>query len=549
MHEDMKHRKIFFIFIFFAILILSVESLFTENTAWSAKKDRIDNSSDSSGIIEHEDPREMTSQEETSIPGFVTTQPTRSQVSSTEESFIETLIPMDSGVCSMSKTALHEESLKYLAFTPEEADSIARRIGFIDGRNESASNACGPLSIAILRDGGLLPADLNIHDSWILCLRDREDCSGLETLQKKFFSPDHYDYIRVTESVREYDFVSNPLQPADWLYLYACCNGFDHMLVVTRVDDDGAAYTVTNLDRGDGFTIVEEKLYDPNNPGEGLFYELTDKERGFLGLSGNGGFLLVRKKDDWSTHLVNNDLGSHLIDGVHWNALIKEIGRSDNIFERLPDEIFHPASMIKIPIAMVFLQIAEDQGLDIIQFNEKGYGGRTFDQLLRAMVVKSEEEATALLISYVRQYSHEQTILEEWGFENTSFEPRKTTANDLAGFLERLFSGLLLKEESREYLLDLMSIQTKNDTQYLGVLQTLVEGSVFYNKRGTLLDPVTIAGDMGILTVGNKSYVLVIAGKPDADGSATFEEMKDSIEKFAKGFSRILVDILSPCGQ
>ena len=100
-------------------MILSVESLFTENTAWSAKKDRIDNSSDSSGIIEHEDPREMTSQEETSIPGFVTTQPTRSQVSSTEESFIETLIPMDSGVCSMSKTALHEESLKYLAFTPE----------------------------------------------------------------------------------------------------------------------------------------------------------------------------------------------------------------------------------------------------------------------------------------------------------------------------------------------------------------------------------------------------------------------------------------------
>ena len=91
--------------------------------------------------------------------------------------------------------------------------------------------------------------------------------------------------------------------------------------------------------------------------------------------------------------------------------------------------------------------------------------------------------------------------------------------------------------------------RTKNDTQYLGVLQTLVEGSVFYNKRGTLLDPVTIAGDMGILKVGNKSYVLVIAGKPDADGSATFEEMKDSIEKFAKGFSRILVDILSPCGQ
>ena len=69
------------------------------------------------------------------------------------------------------------------------------------------------------------------------------------------------------------------------------------MLTVTRVDDKGVAYTITNLNRGKGFIITEEVLYDPNKPSEGLFYELTSSNRGELGMSGTGGFLLVRKKN------------------------------------------------------------------------------------------------------------------------------------------------------------------------------------------------------------------------------------------------------------
>ena len=192
---------------------------------------------------------------------------------------------------------LYSESQKYIALTAEEADKVARRIAFLDGRNESASLACGPLSIAILRDAKLLPSDASVRKIWLLCPREREDCSGLKTLQQDYFPPAQYEYLRVTESVRTYDFISNPLQPGDWMYLFAITNGYDHMLTVTRVNCNGAAYTVTNINRGNGFIIAEALLYDPNSPGQGLFYELTDPARGDLGMCGTGGFLLVRKKD------------------------------------------------------------------------------------------------------------------------------------------------------------------------------------------------------------------------------------------------------------
>lgn len=207
---------------------------------------------------------------------------------------------------------LYKASLEYIAETPEISDKIAQKIGFAGGKVESASNACGPLSIAILKDAGLLPGTTNIHDIWLLCARNRPDCNGIEVLQNEYFPLETYDYFLIKESVRSYDFTSNPLKAGDWLYLFVTNNGFDHMLTVTRIDENGAAYTVTNVDRGNGFIILEEMLYDPTKPGTGLFYELTDRRRTDpkinLGNTGDGGFLLVRRKN---LDVVSCELSSH----------------------------------------------------------------------------------------------------------------------------------------------------------------------------------------------------------------------------------------------
>jgi len=198
---------------------------------------------------------------------------------------------------------LYQASLHYLADTAEEAELVSREIDFASGPHESADNACGPLTVAILRDGGYLPEDANPHEMWLLCPREENpECHGLDILDKQFFPRSDYDYFHIEESVGSYDWAKNPLQPGDWLYLFvrkgiSKYNGFDHMLVVTRVDDRGRAYSVTNVNKGDGFVIQEELLYDPRQAGLGLFAELTnDKLRKELGMTGTAGFLLIRAK-------------------------------------------------------------------------------------------------------------------------------------------------------------------------------------------------------------------------------------------------------------
>lgn len=199
---------------------------------------------------------------------------------------------------------LHEASLAYLANTPKKALEVARSIDFTEGPYENPDNMCGPLTVAIMRDSGYLPAEANPHNMWLLCPRtDNPECHGLRILERTFFPPDQYDYIWVEESVGKHNWRSDPLQPGDWLYLYVLkgvsnYTGFDHMIVVTRVDERGRAYSVTNVNHGNGFVIREELLYDPKRPGEGLFYDLTNDElRKELGMTGTAGYLLIRAKN------------------------------------------------------------------------------------------------------------------------------------------------------------------------------------------------------------------------------------------------------------
>ena len=45
-----------------------------------------------------------------------------------------------------------------------------------------------------------------------------------------------------------------------------------------------------NQNTEEGYLISELMLYDPNDPGEGFFYELTDRTNMDIGITGFGGF-------------------------------------------------------------------------------------------------------------------------------------------------------------------------------------------------------------------------------------------------------------------
>jgi len=156
------------------------------------------------------------------------------------------------------------------------------------------SNICGPLAIAILQDGLILSNQVKPYDFWLL----NPDVYADRVFLAEVFPASRFESIRNKTALNKIDWAANPLMAGDFLYLFSGSRGnFEHMLVVTRVDEAGRAYTVTNHNtEEEGFIITEELLYDPNNPGEGLFYEWTARSKAELGSTGFEGFQLWRLK-------------------------------------------------------------------------------------------------------------------------------------------------------------------------------------------------------------------------------------------------------------
>lgn len=192
---------------------------------------------------------------------------------------------------------LRQASLAYLAPYPEDADKIARSLNFLDGRRESAENICGPLSAAILRDAGLLPDQTGPVQDLKSYWQARPSTNGRPW---SLFPESDYEVFRYDTPLAEFDFTAWPLQPADFVYTYAKHSGFEHMFVVTEVDTEGRAYTVTNQYQSwanelwGSMLILRYLLYDPNSPGEGIIYNEWTNSR--LGTTGQAGFEVLRKR-------------------------------------------------------------------------------------------------------------------------------------------------------------------------------------------------------------------------------------------------------------
>jgi len=187
------------------------------------------------------------------------------------------------------RAQLHAVSLRYVAPTIEESIPLAKAINGVGYGHPS--NICGPLAIAIMRDANLVSAEVDPHDFWLLNPDVPED----QRILNSTFPEEYFRHIKTKTSINKVDWRAFPLLPGDFLYLHSGSRGnFEHMLVVTRVDSDLRAYAVTNYATEDGFIIAETLLYDPNNPGAGIFYQWTARENALLGSTGFGGFELWR---------------------------------------------------------------------------------------------------------------------------------------------------------------------------------------------------------------------------------------------------------------
>ncbi len=180
-------------------------------------------------------------------------------------------------------------SWAYVAQDPQAALQVAQRLAFTPAAHPATM--CGPLAVAILRDAGVIHPPQGLAPFWLLDPRTQAH------LLYHLFPPRRFCYRHFAQPPSAVDFRAFPLHVGDFLYLYAGRWGtFEHVLVVTRVDQQGRAYAVTNLNlRPEGVYAVQEVLlYDPQRPGQGMFAQWTDYRHAALGLTGLGGFDLWR---------------------------------------------------------------------------------------------------------------------------------------------------------------------------------------------------------------------------------------------------------------
>ena len=445
---------------------------------------------------------------------------------------------------SQQQQRLQDASKDYIALTPADGIRMARSLNIIKDDGDP-TNVCGPLSIAILRDAGLLDPYIKIRDFWLL----NPDIN--RKLLDQTFPSDRYEHFQFSSPLNEMDWDTFPLKPGDFLYLYAGPGGtFEHMLVVTRVDNAGRAFSVTNHATPDGFVIDEVLLYDPAQPETGKFFEWTVRRNNKLGSTGFGGFELWRLAVPFREKSLREIAFARELDAVmeehggDWYVAVKDLS-GGILYERQAAIPVDVGSMIKLPVAMLFFKSLELEGIPPASYadyiSEEG-PDRSYEQLLRAMFNKSDMTAAQTLLDEIRISGLDvDEELTKWGLRKTNLDSGKLSIQDMVAVYEGLYSSGLVDVFAREYILSLMEESASNNSTRLGILQKTNPSSLeFYNRRGSTLDTIIAIGDGALISVpvvdGEDTYIVVMSGYFSEDKPTTDQELIKAIEEMAQVF-------------
>jgi hypothetical protein len=216
-----------------------------------------------------------------------------------------------------------------------------------------------------------------------------------------------------------------------------------------------------------------------------------------------------------------------------WGVVVKELKSGETVNLRA-EEVFHPASTIKVGIAMDLLYWMERHP-QVKWTNGPQPNQRSFAQLLEAMLVKSEETATVRLAAFLDAQPgyHLVDQWKLWGVTHTTFIPRRTTPADLARLLELLYKEEVLTHESSQRILVTMRIPKASQSERIGAGLPAEVRVDLANKSGTTFENgAGVVADTGIVVAGNKVLVIVVVG--NRTGSADYEESMRLIGDIAK---------------
>lgn len=210
-------------------------------------------------------------------------------------------------------------------------------------------------------------------------------------------------------------------------------------------------------------------------------------------------------------------------------------------------EKFSPASLMKVPLLISFLKLAEinpevlnkkvtiDQNQDsegleqnIVPLNKVEYGKTyTIGQLLNYMIEYSDNLATNTLLNNI-----DQNFLNKIYSDLNLNMPTENTENymnvyDYASFFRILYNSTYLSREMSEYALSLLTKSTFRNGIVAGVPSN-IEVSHKFGER-VLADNTKQLHDCGIVYRKNSSYLICIMTRGD-----DFDKMESSIQNFSK---------------
>ncbi len=225
--------------------------------------------------------------------------------------------------------------------------------------------------------------------------------------------------------------------------------------------------------------------------------------------------------------------------GGRWHVVIKEVN-GPTYYALLTEQRINIASVVKVPIAFLFFAALEEKGVSEYQLVEHirstGTGGRTFEQLLYAMLVKSEEDATEILAEYIGDYVNIPSQLQAWQLQSIDLEARRFTTLGIASLFERFYNGEFVSPTAQKLILSYLTEYTPNDETRIGILRNQIpENYQIYNKRGSLLTPYVVADSAIIENPDGKDYIITIFAF-NGQQKTTYEILDKSIGDIALAF-------------
>lgn len=205
-----------------------------------------------------------------------------------------------------------------------------------------------------------------------------------------------------------------------------------------------------------------------------------------------------------------------------WGVYVEELTSGESVAIR-SEEVFHPASTIKVGIAMDLLYWMERHPA-VKWTNGPQAGQRSFSQLLEAMLIKSEESATVRLAAFLDAQPgyHLVDRWQAWGVTHTTFIPRRSTPADLARLLELLFKEEVLTPESSARILSIMRAPKRSQSERIGSGLPAEVRATLANKTGTTFENgAGVVADTGIVEAQGKVLVIVVLGNKTS--SADYE--------------------------